>query len=191
MKCLSMIVASFALSFSPLATAAEQWGVNESESSVAFVAVGKPGFLKIRGEGARLKGVATMDGKVLTGTFTVALASLKTGIDLRDEHMKGKYLEVEKFPVAQLELDPLTVEVGENDYDFTGKLTLKGVTKAVAGKLALVLKAEGQASGQAEFSIKMSDFPVGVPSHMGVTVAESVDLTIDFVAKRTSEVAAK
>lgn len=160
---------------------ATDWTVKSDASTVGFLAVGKPGFLKIRGEGAKLAGSASIvDGK-LTGTFEVGLADLKTGIDMRDEHMKEKYLEVGKHPKALLVVDPLAVASGEGEYEFGGKLTVKGVEKPVSGKLNLDLGSD-KATGSAEFTIKLSDYPIGVPSHLGVSVAETVDVKVTFVA---------
>lgn len=163
---------------------AEAWAVKPEASPVTFVAIGKPGFLKIRGEGAQLNGTATINGEKLTGDFKVSLAALTTGIDLRDEHMKNKYLDVAKFPEAALVLDPVTISTGDNEYPFTGTLTIKGESKAIAGTLSLDLTA-ASASGSAEFKIKIGDYPaIGVPSHMGVTVAESVEIVAKFEAAK-------
>lgn len=166
------------------------WSLAADKSPVTFVATGKPGFLKIRGEGSTAKGSAKIDDGKLTGVFEVALAPFKTGIDLRDEHMHGKYLESAKFPVAKLVIDPLAVKAGASDYDFAGKLTLKGVEKPVQGKLELDLGAD-KATGKASFEVKLSDFPVGVPSHLGVSVAETVQVEVAFQAEKRMDIAAK
>lgn len=167
----------------PLTATAETktYAVKPDASSVGFLAVGKPGFLKIRGEGGKLVGKATITDGKLSGAFEVALGDLKTGIDLRDEHMKEKYLEVAKFPKATLTIDSLVVANGEKEYDFNGKLTVKGVEKPVSGKLNLTLAAD-KAEGKASFKLQTGDYPIGVPSHLGVTMAESVDVNAEFVA---------
>ena len=65
----------------------------------------------------------------LSGKFEVDLRSLDTGLDLRNEHMRDKYLETDKFPNAVFELDPL--EIGSKT--FTGLMTLHGRSKKITG----------------------------------------------------------
>jgi len=167
---------------------AATWTVVPAESPVSFLATGKPGFLKIRGEGASLSGAATDEGGKLSGSFKVALSALKTGIDLRDEHMKEKYLETGKHPEASLTLDPIAVDLakGGDDLAFTGKLTVKGVEKPVSGTFDLEPEKDGAVKGKAVFKVVIEDYPIGVPSHLGVTVAESVEVTAAFRGTRTN-----
>ena len=68
-----------------------------SDSHVTFEGKGPAGF-KVTGSTTDLS-VAEADGNVVV---TVPLANLNTGIDLRDHHMKEKYLEVPKYPSAVL-----------------------------------------------------------------------------------------
>ncbi len=172
--------------------AATTWVVKPNESPATFVATGKPGFLKIRGEGGQVQGTAMIEDGKLQGTFDVTVAAFKTGIDLRDEHMHGKYLESAKFPTARLVISPVAVEESgkAKEYDFTGKLTLKGIEKPVAGKLELQLDGSA-AKGKATFVVKLSDYPVGVPSHLGVSVAESVEVQTVVTAEKRTDIAAK
>jgi polyisoprenoid-binding protein YceI len=159
------------------------YAVKAQDSTVRFLATGKPGFLKIDGEGAHVEGQARIAAGKVTGTFLVALDELHTGIDLRDEHMKAKYLETGKFPKAQLVLDPTPVDLaaGKQERPFTGKLTLKGVEKPVQGTLTLE-PSDSSVKGDATFEIKLSDYPIGVPSHLGVSVAETVKIEVAIVA---------
>src|ERR1700743_1526023 len=66
--------------------------------TVTFLAVGKPSAIKINGTGEAAKGSLTLaaDNKA-SGVLTFNLKSLNTGIDLRDKHMKEKYLQVDQF----------------------------------------------------------------------------------------------
>src|SRR5215468_4263304 len=59
-----------------------------------------PGGFSLEGKTHELK--VEDDGSVLK--FTVPLAGLQTGIGLRDRHMREKYLQVDKYPDAVLEL---------------------------------------------------------------------------------------
>src|SRR5579863_2237042 len=70
--------------------------------SSEFIATGKPGFIKIDGLGKGLTGRLALTGNEVSGQATFPLATLDTGVGLRDKHMKDEYLEVQKFPEAKL-----------------------------------------------------------------------------------------
>lgn len=149
------------------------------DSTVSFDAEATPGFLSIKGEGGKLLGkLVEKKGKV-SGEMTVPLADFKTGIDLRDDHMKNKYLEVKKFPNAKLKVKNLSIE--EGDHELVGELTLKGKTNPVKGSYKL--KKDGKKySLRAEFSIVVTDFNIPVPAYAALTVAKEVKINVDAVA---------
>lgn len=146
--------------------------ISVKKSSVEFLAIGSPGFLKIHGTGGKAEGkLAVKDGKA-SGELTCQLSDFDTGIALRNEHMRDKYLEVKKHPKAVLKVDSLSVSEGEND--LTGTLFIKGVGKPAKGKYTV----KGSTL-KAEMNVKVSDYPIGVPSYLGVTMAEDVKVTVD------------
>jgi polyisoprenoid-binding protein YceI len=152
------------------------------KSPVSFLAVGKPGFLRIKGQGAFLQGVAELKDGKLSGKFLVPLAGLKTGISLRDTHMHEKYLETKKFPQAELIINPFTLVKDEEKVPFTGMLTIKETSKPINGEVQILGLSE-QATGKAEFKVVINDFPsIGVPGYLGVTVAEEVQVVVEFEA---------
>lgn len=159
------------------------------EANATFEAVGKPSLLKIKGHGARVSGNLTLAGSDARGKFEVALDQFDTGIELRNKHMKEKYLETGKFPTAILEIDsvelPKDFKPGSEvaGAKFNGRMTIKGVTKPVTG----TVKVSGaNMAADADFVIDLEQFPIGVPSYMGVTVASSVNVHVaipSFVRK--------
>jgi polyisoprenoid-binding protein YceI len=169
------------------ASAAQQYEVVEAGSSVGFLAVGKPGFLKIKGEGGSVKGNAEVDGTAFKGTFNAMLPAIKTGIDLRDEHMHGKYLETGKFPEAVLTLSEVKFENGSaGKCSFKGQLTVKGVTKDAAGECNIEGLAGDTVTVKASTEINIEDYPIGVPSHLGIKVADKITISTEFQAKKKS-----
>jgi polyisoprenoid-binding protein YceI len=186
----TLVAAAFLAASSAFADASD-WNVKKDESTVTFQATGKPGFLKINGDGARPAGVAHIEEGKLSGEFDVVIDEFKTGIDLRDEHMKEKYLKAKDFPKAHLALEKTAVEAkGKTTVPFKGKLTLKGVEKPVEGELTVDLD-EASAKGQATFDLKLSDFAIDIPQYLGVTVAEKVAVAVDFVAEKAKSVASR
>lgn len=155
----------------------EVTGVNYKVKSgkVSWTAVGNPGFLKIDGKGGVPTGSAKLAGGVLTGSFEVQLKAYKTGIDLRDTHMKEKYLEVDKYPRAVLDVI-VDGYVEGKEITWKGILELKGVKKPAAGTVNVVGKTV-----KASFKVNLEDYPsIGVPSYLGVTVAKEVDVAVEM-----------
>lgn len=72
------------------------------EGGMEFVAIGRPAMIRIKGEGPKPEGNLSISDGNVSGKLLLALDKLKTGIDLRDTHMKDKYLETKKYPQAEL-----------------------------------------------------------------------------------------
>ena len=153
--------------------------------STKFLAVGRPSLLKIRGEGKGPQGdLQVADGQV-TGELKVDIASFNTGIDMRDHHMKEKYLEVEKFPTATLAIKKATIGDTASlpkDIDFEGELTLHGVAQPVKGK-AHVEKQGADFTFTANFPVKITDHKIDIPTYGGIKIADEV--TVEVASKAT------
>jgi polyisoprenoid-binding protein YceI len=156
--------------------------------SVEFVATGWPSALKIHGKGTGPAGTLTVTDHDVTGSVAVDLASLQTGISLRDRHLKEEYLQVDRYPQARLTLSHLDISrlpegaaFAAVAIPFEGTLLLHGVEKPVSGQ-AKVSRNDSRIAVSAQFSITLGDFGVGVPKYMGITVAEKVDVKAAFSA---------
>lgn len=144
-----------------------------SENSVTFEGEGSPGFLTIEGKGGKVKGSldAPKNGKH-TGKFEVDLKAFDTGIDLRNTHMKTKYLEVDKYPTAKLVLNPVMIPKG-GYFNWTGDLTLHGVTKNVSGVAFL-----DNNQIEAKFNINTPDFKLKKAIYMGVGLEDKIGIVV-------------
>lgn len=144
-----------------------------AENSVVFEAVGSPGFLTIEGKGAKIKGAIELkDGKA-SGTYTVDLNSFDTGDSLRNKHLKQKYLETDKYPIAKLTLNPVVLPK-QGYFNWSGELTLHGVTDKVSG----VGFIEGKQI-ECKFTIDTEAFKIKKATYAGV----GVDSKISIVAR--------
>ncbi len=149
--------------------------------AVEALVVGRPSLLKIRAKGDPAAGSLLVDGKKVNGTFEFELKTLDSGIALRDDHMLNKYLKVDQHPKATLVIRDLQLS---NEFsaekpvisetDFTGELTLHGVTKPVKGKF----KVGDQRNVSADFKVTLSDFAIDIPTYMGITVADEVTISV-------------
>ncbi|MBY0316383.1 MAG: YceI family protein [Bdellovibrionales bacterium] len=184
-----LIISQFALAKAPAAKKTEAatpapatltLKAQAQSGAVTFEAVGKPSFLKIKGQGEGPEGNIQID-KNITGEFKFKLDTLNTGISLRDSHMKEKYLEVAKHPDARLKLEEVkdwSVEKGEaQGVPFKGSLTIHGVEKPVTGTVDIKKKDAGYAV-VANFETKISLYGIDLPSYAGVTVADDVKVSV-------------
>jgi polyisoprenoid-binding protein YceI len=159
--------------------------------SSEFVAVGKPSALKIHGQSKDgLSGSLSLDGTSVAGTIIFAVEKLDTGVELRDHHMKEKYLETKTFPDAKLEIDKLKLAANPQtdgfksaDLPFAGQLTLHGVTHPITGTIDLNTSS-GITKGEGKFEVKLSDYKIDVPSYLGITVADTVSVKVHLEAKK-------
>jgi polyisoprenoid-binding protein YceI len=157
-----------------------------------FLAIGKPSAIKIHGEGDGLSGNLDVKGTQVSGTVKFPLNQFGTGVALRDEHMKEKYLETQKFPSAQLTIDKVQVAqdpskegFNQKEVPFTGTLTLHGVTKPVSGKIDIATSGQ-TTTGEAQFEMKTSDFNIAVPKYLGITVTDTVQVSVHLQATKSN-----
>lgn len=162
--------------------------LQNGSGSIEFAATGWPSALKIQGKGSGPDGTLTLTDTTATGSLSVDLDSLKTGIALRDRHMKEEYLQVDRYPRAVLTLSRLDVRLvpegsafGAIAVPFEGTLSLHGIEKPVSGQ-AKVSRSDTRVTVNAAFSIKLGEFGIDVPKYLGITVAEKVDVKAAFSA---------
>jgi polyisoprenoid-binding protein YceI len=151
---------------------------------------------KITGVSTEASGELTVDPAKAAdakGTFRVEVASIRTGQQLRDEHLKGDtWLDAKKSPHIEFiitkvsGLDKLTPN-GSHDATVTGKLTLHGVTREVTTK-AKVRWVPGTGGAKdtmrivASFTVKLEDHKVSVPSIVRLKVAPEIQVNVDLHA---------
>jgi polyisoprenoid-binding protein YceI len=69
--------------------------------------------------------------KTANFSATILVSTIKTGIDMRDKHLKrAEYFNVEKFPEITLKSNTISFIKG-NDYNAKCTLIVKGITKEV------------------------------------------------------------
>lgn len=124
-----------------------------------------------------------------SGKLTINVASIKTGIDLRDEHMRSEgWLSTDKFPNATFETTRVQFVSGTN-YRVTGNLTLKGVTKVITTNATVRFIKESEQTRAArfkgdlvnvktEFKIRLSDYNVQIPAQAKGKVGEVVTIKL-------------
>lgn len=160
----------------------------------------------ISGTSVQVSGTISTDLKdpaKTSGTITIPVTSLVSGVAMRDEHMAGKdWLNAAQFPnitfaIKSLKLkgDNKTLTAGSSvQADATGEFTLRGVTKTITIPVRASYRevAAGQVYGlegnilriETTFSIKLSDYGVNIPAPLTAKVANELSLTVKATAKQ-------
>lgn len=146
------------------------------DAALSFFAKG-PGGLKIEGKTSDFS-VSEQAGKI---RFVVPLARLDTGIELRNKHMREKYLEVAKYPNAELVVERSALRIPADgqaaEGSVPGTMTIHGQSKPVS--VAYKARRRGPTfdiSGNVHLNIK--DYGIAVPSYLGVTVKPDVEIAL-------------
>ena len=125
-------------------------------------------------------GQAIIDGKsIVIPNISIDLNTLSTGLSLRDDHAKNKYLEVKKFPMATL--TDIKAESGKG----TAVLQLKDKKKKVEGTYTL---SNDQRVITAEFKINLSDFGIEDISYKGIGVDDEVKIEAKIIATKNQTI---
>ena len=139
--------------------------LNSRASDVSFKTVLTPAG-SFTSESHDIEGVAKKVGDTyVCDKATLKLNTLKSGIDLRDEHMLKKYFEIEKFPTATV------TNAVANGNTFHADLEVHGVKKPITGSAEsknnfLVVK----------FTAKMSDFAIAKANYLGVGAKDDIQV---------------
>ncbi len=135
------------------------------------------------------------DVSTLTGTISISTASIKTRIDLRDEHLRSAdWLDADNYPEITFKIksvsDVKSVDSNKLTAKVTGDFTVHGVTKEVTADVTMTYldeseqtktKAPGDLLGvKATFNITLSDYDV---EHMilGQKVSDSIEVGVNLV----------
>jgi polyisoprenoid-binding protein YceI len=152
----------------------------DAESEVKFSI--KNLGLEVEGSFSGLSGSVFFDkGDIAKSSVSVSVvsSSIKTGIGLRDRHLKKEeYLAVEKFPVISFVSKTISVQ-GKGTYLMVGYLTLKGVTKEVTFPFSIREISNGIIMN-GSFSINRRYFNVGGNS---LTMGDEVILKLNVKAE--------
>ena len=132
-------------------------------------------------------GVTPGTPATLAGELNVDLSTLDTGIELRNTHLRDKYLEIGRgaeFATAVLSavrLDKAATSTFRGQTPFTGTLLLHGVRRPVAGQADI--RPEGdEVRVTASFPVRIDEFGIGPPRYLGVGVKNEVQVKISLLA---------
>ncbi len=132
------------------------------------------------GESEKLNGLIDLEKNTLD--FFVDLNTLKTGIGLRDKHMRDNYLETEKYPFAEFtgrftsvpELKP-----GERTaVHVKGAFKVHGIARELDLSGYLTRMGNGGLELDSEFIVLLSDYGIAIPKLVFYELAEKQLVTV-------------
>ena len=152
----------------------------------------------ITGISNAVKGKVTFDVadiKTLKGSVSIPVETIKTGIDLRDEHLRSdNWLDATSYPEVSFVIKKVgDVKVSADNKlqaNVTGDFSAHGVTKEVVADVTITYldaseqtkqRAPGDLLGvQAKFNIVLSDFDVE-NMIVGQKVADDIEINVNIV----------
>ncbi|WP_317174861.1 YceI family protein [Pararhodonellum marinum] len=141
------------------------------------------------GKSEKLNGMIDLDKNIID--FFIDLNTLKTGIGLRDRHMRENYLETSKYPFAEFtgKVNGLNEDLIEKlhagqSVDATGKFKIHGQEKSLDVPGTLTLSEDKQSMVlEASFLIMLSDFDIDIPKVVFYELAEEQKVSIKATLK--------
>jgi polyisoprenoid-binding protein YceI len=137
-----------------------------------------------------LSGTLALEGSKparLAGEVSMDLATIDTGISLRNQHLRENYLEVAKGEgfnravLSDIQLSEVAGETFDGTTPFTGTLLLHGVKRPVTGTVEIHREGEGRRV-RAEFPLVLTDFAVTPPEYLGVGVGSRLLVKVSLTA---------
>lgn len=166
------------------------WNIDRAHSRVGFSV--RHLMSKVRGTFEEFTGqIVTEDDPVQsTVTAIVEMASVDTGVEMRDNHLRsGDFFGVEENP--KMTFVSTTLRQDGDRWVLTGDLTIRDITKAVELELSYLgvdptgMEGESRIGFEASTSINRKDFSVNwglVTEGSKIMVGDRVDITLDVQA---------
>ena len=171
------------------------FGTHPARTNVTFVS--EADLETIHGVSHQMSGSIAMDatGAKGRGTLQVPVNSMRTGIAKRDEHLRSAtWLDAARFPWIRLDLTEVTRDQGGKTWSWKGKLTVKGVAKAIQGqaRVRVIPDALGKQLGpgswvrvRTAFDVKLSDHGMKIPQQVGSKVSPVWKVRVDLYGTTT------
>ncbi len=187
---LALLLASAGLAARASAQA-QTFKVDSKSSSIQFVSDAP--LEKFTGKSTNLSGDMTVDPNATgsaKGDVKCEVASIKTNVALRDQHLAGEnWLDAKKYPQARFVITKVSGPAKLNPNEVTeltvnGKFTLHGVTKDVStkAKIRYTPGAQGALHVLASFTVHLEDYKVSIPSIVALKVSPDIVINVDLRA---------
>ncbi|MCH7410893.1 YceI family protein [Belliella sp. DSM 111904] len=139
------------------------------------------------GTSDKLNGLIDLDKNLVD--FFIDLNTLKTGISLRDKHMRENYLETKKYPFAEFtgkfKTIPKFDQKSQEEVIVLGVFKIHGVERKVEIPATIQKTSNNnEVAFQSKFIIKLSDYKITIPKVVFYELAEEQEVTISGILKK-------
>ncbi|MCB9357889.1 MAG: YceI family protein [Calditrichaeota bacterium] len=121
----------------------------------------------------------------------VDMASLDTGLSLRNKHMRENHLETDTYPEAVFTLSALVIPGGtltpgaRTEVNVAGTLALHGQTRVIKPSAFLTLAQDGKnLTIESSFSVLLQDYQIKRPEFLVMKLSEEQKIDVKLVATR-------
>jgi len=150
------------------------------------------------GRSNHVSGRVTVDLANLLGPVevevTMDLASLDTGMGLRNRHMRENHLETSIYPTATFRADTVLaaqpavlITNSRARITLSGELDLHGVAKPLVCDVDLELTGNGALHIRAIFPVSLADHEIKRPKFLLLKLADTQQVEIDLTAQPVGE----
>lgn len=180
----------------PAMASAEEYSFDVDAKLVVITFESRMEVEDILGTTHSVSGTARLDPKGGAFRLEVPVDSLRTGIDMRDQHLKSDaWLDAAKFPVLRFEGGDVRWE-GDTKARVSGTFTMHGVSRplSVTADVRRIPSAQGTKMGlaegdwvriRAEFPVRLSDFGVAIPSMLAAKVGDVWTVKVSLFGRST------
>ncbi len=177
-------IASFSSAFGA------RFNVVSAESEVVFESKAKKESFE--GRTRKVEGHVEVDpaalGNRIDFSIQVDLASLDTGMSLRNAHMRANHLETDKFPHVKFtggkvqKASGTSLAAGALTFELEGEFDLHGVTRTIS------VPVEAQMDGgalriKAKFPVSLSDHEIPRPQFLFLKLGETQKIRVELTLR--------
>jgi polyisoprenoid-binding protein YceI len=176
---------------------ADDFTIRPGEDKNQVVFTSKATLESFQGKTRQVSGNLTFDpanlGDSITVRVEVDLASLDTGISMRNKHMRENHLETAKYPKAVyeggriLETSGHTLNPGDTVHlRLGGRFNLHGVSKPIEVPIDVTRAADGTLHVSTHFDVALADYKINRPTFLIMKLEETQHVTVQVTAHPNS-----
>ena len=138
------------------------WSLDPDRSTVNFKIKNFWGLINVKGRFTDVSGDGQVTGKgAIFGRLDIQVASLRTGIGKRDEHLRSAdFFDADRYPDISVVVTALEPATG-NDAALRATFSIKGVTAEVPLPVHVIALDDGSVQVSAKTEIDRDQFDIG------------------------------